>query len=438
MNRIIKNILGERTGDDSERYFMTITTVVAAVFAVGLCFFHRLLNLGMIPVYITCISIVILFYVYYLVRFTTHILTTKLLMTLLGLVLLDLVWYTKSMSVGPMLFFILIFGALVIWVWEGRALGVMIVIYFLNIILLFVIEYTSSSGVFNYENQQHRTIDIYISFAIFSLLLVLLLSVVKKEFIRQRDEALLSDRKKSAFLTNVSHEIRTPMNAIVGFSELLDPELNENERKIFVKHIKSSSESLLKLINELIDLSKIEAGQIQPHLSEFSLFELFEKLKTYYSLELLQRNKLDVQISYVLEDNLNKLYSDQLHLEQVLSNLLGNAVKFTALGTIIFECRMENKQLLFCVKDTGVGIPEDDQSQIFDRFVNFNYHGMNAEGSGIGLSIVEKIIEMLHGRLWLESVPGKGTEFYFTIPISDKMSVAKTPVIDFHKKTRRE
>ncbi len=174
----------------------------------------------------------------------------------------------------------------------------------------------------------------------------------------------------------------------------------------------------MKLIDDIIDLSKIEAGDLQLVQADFSVKAMFEELESIYKLELLKKNKQHLELAFSLPSGDIILQADPFRMRQVLMNLLNNALKFTNHGSIIVSCQKKNGELLFEVKDSGVGIPLEDQSKIFERFIKFDYQGLNNEGSGIGLSIVEKIIHLLNGKIWLESEIGKGTSFYFTMPYS--------------------
>ena len=238
----------------------------------------------------------------------------------------------------------------------------------------------------------------------------------KEELKLAKEAAIKSDKLKSAFLANMSHEIRTPMNAIIGFSDLLGKEKDKVKQSEFIKIIQNSGDSLLKLINEIINLSKIEADDIDIDNTEFNLHELFIELKEIYSTELLVRNKPDITIDYELQDNLKIIFADYIRIKQVLSNLLSNAVKFTTQGNIRFNCKKENNEIVFRVSDTGTGIPIIDQEKIFDRFVKFDYDYLNNEGTGIGLSIVEKIVHKMGGKIWLDSQQGTGSNFFISIP----------------------
>jgi signal transduction histidine kinase len=409
-------VLGDIEKIGSERYFITVTCFLTSFFLLILCCFHLIENLKTGPVIFAGSSSIIVLGLYFLVRFGNCLYIPKLSLTVLGLVMLDLTWYSKFLSSGPVLLFILIMGALILWVWEGKSLFILLVAYFLNIVLLFIIEYYSPSSMLAYPDLKVRSIDIYLSLFFYSSLMILLLFIIKKDFVRQTEKAIRSDKLKSAFLSNMSHEIRTPMNAIVGFSELLENESNYVKRHQYTTIIKNSGNNLLKLINDIIDLSKIEAGDLQLNYSNFGVRDIFQEINEIYSLELLKKEKSDIKFGFRLPDGNFVIYSDPIRLKQVLFNLLNNSVKFTTKGSITFTCEKMKSELLFSVTDTGTGIPEEDQKKIFERFSKINYQGLNTDGSGIGLSIVEKIVGLFEGRVWLKSKPGEGTTFFFTIP----------------------
>lgn len=230
-----------------------------------------------------------------------------------------------------------------------------------------------------------------------------------------------SDRLKSMFLSNMSHDIRTPMNAIVGFSEMLmDPEISREERMRFLDIIINSGDALLRLINDIIDISKIEARQLKIIKSTFSLNEMFSDLYLSFSEEL-SRNKLDHIRLIVSKQNPEKdytLYSDIVRLRQIFSNLIGNALKFTDRGAIEFGYTLSDPQVFrFFVRDSGIGIPEDKMDFIFERFGQIEEtHDRNKGGTGLGLAISKSLVELLGGAMWVESEVGHGTCFYFTLP----------------------
>jgi signal transduction histidine kinase/CheY-like chemotaxis protein len=238
----------------------------------------------------------------------------------------------------------------------------------------------------------------------------------KEELKLAKEKAEESDKLKSAFLANMSHEIRTPMNAIVGFSELIEFETDQAKKHQYVKIIQNSSTNLLNLIVGIVDLSKIEIGSMHLNYSNFLLSDVFADLKDLYTIELENKEKKGITLDFDLPDGDFHIHSDPNRIKQILSNLLGNSVKFTSIGSIIFKCRKIKDELIFSVTDTGTGIPDDDQKKIFDRFTKFDYHGLNNDGTGIGLSLVEKLVRLMNGRIWLKSIYGEGSTFFFSIP----------------------
>ncbi|MCD6555622.1 MAG: HAMP domain-containing histidine kinase, partial [Bacteroidales bacterium] len=230
---------------------------------------------------------------------------------------------------------------------------------------------------------------------------------------------------KSAFLANMSHEIRTPMNAIIGFSDLLaNDKVDKDKRKRLTSYIVNSGNSLLQLINDIIDVSKIEADQIEINKSECFINKLLEELELTYSekedSDFFRNTKLRFVKKYT--DDL-KLITDEIRLKQVLINLIDNALKFTENGIVEVICELsENKQfVLFSVKDTGIGMTEEQKEIIFQRFIKLENEAQKLyRGAGLGLSISESIIRLLGGKIWVESELNKGTTFYFTIPYKNE------------------
>ena len=412
---VYRVIVGDIDQISSERHFVTLSTFVASIFLLILCLVHILMGLKVAPVILAGSSSLVMLGLYYFVRFRKCLYIPKVILTGLGLIMLDFTWYSKFLSNGPVLFFILIFAALVIWVWQGKCLAVLLVFYFLNLAVLGIIDSHAPEYLFKYPDPNKRSLEIFFSFFLYSSLLIVLLLFIKREFIRQKENAIKSDKLKSAFLANMSHEIRTPMNAIVGFSELLGDEYYSDHKQQYISIIQNSSYNLIRLINDIIDLSKIEAGDLEIKYSDIKISDLFVELKDSYSLDLIKREKLLVSISYTIDEDLI-FQSDPLRLKQVLSNLINNSVKFTSEGSITFGCEKTGRELIFSVSDTGTGITEEDQKKVFDRFTKFNYHGMNTEGSGIGLSIADKLVNLLGGKIWFDSTFGKGTNFFFSLP----------------------
>jgi PAS domain S-box-containing protein len=240
--------------------------------------------------------------------------------------------------------------------------------------------------------------------------------IAEAELIKAKEKAEESDRLKSAFLQNISHEIRTPMNAIIGFAALLnEPGLDEQSRKSYAEIITQSSNQLLTTVIDIIEISNIEAGIFQFERSEINLNELMDRVYQKFEPKI-NGKKIKFSLKKVLPDEEATIITDNTKLDQILSNLLSNAFKFTTHGQIDFGYAPKDKYLLFYVSDTGIGIPENQHSMIFDHFYQVEPPASNLyEGTGLGLSISKAYVGLLGGKIWLRSEPGVGSVFYFTI-----------------------
>lgn len=237
------------------------------------------------------------------------------------------------------------------------------------------------------------------------------------------EKAQESDRLKTAFLANMSHEIRTPMNGILGFTSLLNnPALGEAERQKYTSIIATSGERLLNTVNDLIDISKIEAGQIKVSEGEVSINKLLAEEYQFFSLEANAKGLSLVSIP-TLNEVESIIITDKAKLHGILSNLIKNAIKFSPKGSVTFGYYLKNRFIEFFIKDTGVGIPKNRQQAVFNRFEQADVgtgYSRKFEGSGLGLAIAKAYVEMLGGKIGLTSEVGKGTTFYFTIPYNTK------------------
>ena len=238
----------------------------------------------------------------------------------------------------------------------------------------------------------------------------------EKELSLARDRAEESDRLKSAFLANMSHEIRTPMNGILGFSELLkEPGLNGEDQQEFINIIQKSGVRMLNIINDLVDISRIESGQVEIDLTTINLNEQLEFIYDFFYPVAEQKGLRLNFINPVPEGNIF-IQTDKSKLNTILTNLVKNAIKFTDKGSIEFGYDLEYGMRFF-VKDTGIGIPKDRQNAVFDRFVQADLSDKRAfQGAGLGLSISKAYVEMLGGKIWIVSEENIGSEFYFTLP----------------------
>jgi PAS domain S-box-containing protein len=232
-----------------------------------------------------------------------------------------------------------------------------------------------------------------------------------------KEKAEESDRLKTAFLQNMSHEIRTPMNGILGFASLLKkPLLSGEKQKEFIQIIEQSGQRMLNIINDIIDLSKIESGQINIVYNHLNVNRLIKQLHAFFKIEA-ERKCLHFNYSTELSDELATIETDDNKLSQILSNLLINALKFTKTGAIDFGYHLNGNLLEFYVRDTGIGIAENQKDKIFERFIQGDMSITRSyEGAGLGLSISKAYVEKLGGKLWVESELGKGSTFLLCIP----------------------
>ena len=230
-----------------------------------------------------------------------------------------------------------------------------------------------------------------------------------------------SDRLKSLFLSNMSHEIRTPMNAIVGFAEMLqDSDLSIDQKNKFLEVIIKSGDNLLRLINDIIDISKIEAGQLKFDYNDCLVNEMIADLETFFKRELvrLKKTHLNLYIRMGHPESDFALQTDSTRLKQVLNNLIGNAIKFTDEGFIEFGYEIKAGTIEFFVRDSGIGIARDKQDLIFERFGQVQEAiSRNLAGTGLGLTISKNLVELMGGRIWVDSMPGEGSTFFFTLPL---------------------
>lgn len=234
-----------------------------------------------------------------------------------------------------------------------------------------------------------------------------------------KEKAEVSDRLKTAFLQNMSHEIRTPMNAIMGFSSLLADNFDDKAKlEAFSKIIEQRCADLLNIINDLLDISKIESGQSTLNMEHCNLNELFGELAIFFDnyKERIQKKNVDLAFQTSADGGALQFRTDKLKLKQILINLISNALKFTKTGSVTCGYKVVHNQIEFSVIDTGVGIEADKYDYIFERFTQLKHPSLrNTGGTGLGLPIVKGLVKLLGGTIWLQSDGNTGTTFYFTI-----------------------
>ena len=248
--------------------------------------------------------------------------------------------------------------------------------------------------------------------------------IAERNLLEAKEKAEESDRLKSAFLANMSHEIRTPMNGILGFANLLnDTTLSSDDQQRYISIIEHSGERMLNIINDIIDISKIESGLMEVNISQVNINEQLNNLLSFFEPEA-ERKNLDLVLKGKVPEDNAIVKTDGEKVMATLTNLIKNAIKYTDHGVIVFGCNLKEYDdslfLEYYVKDTGIGISEKKRKAIFERFIQEDIEDIHArQGAGLGLSISQAYVKMLGGEIWLESEKGVGSVFYFTIPCGD-------------------
>jgi signal transduction histidine kinase len=248
------------------------------------------------------------------------------------------------------------------------------------------------------------------------------LQSVNRELMLRREEADSASKSKTDFLANMSHELRTPLNSILGFSEIMQQGMAgplTDKQKEFLADISSSGNHLLALITDILDLSKIEAGKLELELSSFSLKELVDASLVMFKEKALKHG---ISVTSDIDTSITAMSADQRKLKQVLVNLLSNAFKFTPDGgSVRVEARRAPDFIEMSVTDTGIGISEENQQRLFQPFQQIETSlTRKYAGTGLGLSLCRRLVELHGGKIWVESGPGKGSRFMFVIPVKNE------------------
>ncbi len=293
-------------------------------------------------------------------------------------------------------------------------------VYILSVIIVFIFSYLYTDILYKAISELHKKFKSEEEKNKELLQNAQMIRFQNEEIQIAKEKAEESNRLKSSFLSNMSHEIRTPMNAVLGFTEILKTtELNDKQEG-YIKIIETSGKHLLNLINDIIDISKLESNQIKIEESQCHLNFLLNELKDFFILNLIKENKehVKIKLNNGFNDNQDIIYTDSLRLRQILINLISNAVKFTDKGEIEISYTLnQDSMLLFSVKDSGIGIPKNELNMIFERFRQSDESTEKKYGgTGLGLAIAKACTNLLNGKIWVESVKEKGSTFFFTIP----------------------
>ena len=399
---------------------LALCLLIAAVGFVG-TLINIVLQLGWYLIISTLIPTVTFSGLYFYSRIKRKFILSKYVMVILSLALLNLQWFINYGSYGPVLYLFVVLESFIIIFFVKLEKFLFTLLVFVNVSVLFLAEYLYPGLFGEYTSREIRLLDVYTGMLIYLLLSIMLLNMAMKFYISQREKAQQADKLKSAFLANMSHEIRTPMNGILGFASLLkEPGLSGAQQQEYIGIIEKSGARMLNIINDIVDISKIEAGLMKIDIGETNVNGQIEYIYTFFKPEALKK-RLDISMKIPLPSKEAIVRTDHEKLYAILTNLVKNAIKYTPAGSIeigYVKKTVENAAWLeFFVKDTGMGIPADRQQAIFERFVQADISDIQAnQGAGLGLSISKAYVQMLGGKIWVESQLGKGSVFYFTIP----------------------
>ncbi len=383
-------------------------------------FVNLLIHLDVQVSIVTLFSFIVYLVSYYLSKKEKYFVLSRWVLLIFSLLIINMLWYFNYGSHGPALYLFVIIYSFFIFVFDKKESFILSFIAGINVLVLFYLEYRYPDIVSNYPSDHARILDVYTALVYYSFIFYIFLSIVREAYFAEYKKAKRADQLKSSFLANMSHEIRTPLNAIVGFSNILaEGGIPKDERKQYAEIINTSNKSLLRLVNDILDVSMIESDQLGLKLLPVDLSKLMEHLRETYLLKL--KDKPDLTVEYISTSTDHVfITTDSARLQQILVNLLDNAIKYTEKGKVEFGFNVEDTVIRFFVKDTGIGIKENHIDYLFDRFYKVEDDNTKLyRGTGIGLYLTKKVVNMLHGEIGVKSDFGKGSEFYFTLPKQD-------------------
>ncbi|MFA9390072.1 MAG: sensor histidine kinase [Prolixibacteraceae bacterium] len=347
-------------------------------------------------------------------------------MTLTFILLTNGAWLTNYASNGPVLGIFVVLIIFFTFIWDRKIMLFVNGFILLNIIVLFIFELNNSDFIPKYESPDIRLFDIYIGTIFYVIIVAFFGSYAKTNYLKKYNEARESEDLKNKFLQNISHDIKTPINSILGFTQLLkDPLVSDNKRELAIKYIESSGHYLNSIINDLLEVLIIENNKTNVTNTRFDLNELLVQLHNELKVTIPPMQKVDLVNDSEKEQHEFMIISDRVKLKRIIINLINNAIKYTKTGSIHFGYQMNDPfTIQFHVKDSGKGISMTDQSIIFERFQQIDDGNLSSNsGIGLGLAICKSYSAMLGGNIWVESIQGTGSNFFFTIK-NDKIEQA--------------
>jgi signal transduction histidine kinase/CheY-like chemotaxis protein len=427
-----------------EKKIFQAITLISGVMGVLLILFNTTQNFPFILNAVTVAFSLVSFLFFFYTRFKKYSIFHAYTFLFTCLFLLSFAWVYNAGIDGPVMIFFLFIIILGVFLAPRKHRLLFTIIVALNIFFLVLIEFKRPDIIVRYESREVQLIDIVFSTLIAIFVLGSLVLFIKnsydnehillqktnqsleesnKKLAQAREIAEKATYSKSYFLANMSHEIRTPLNGIIGTTELLKQQISNKENIELVNTLQSCSLLLLNIINDVLDVSKIEAGQLELHNAPFQLKHCVHSVMQICEAQMNATDKT-INLSYSIDEEvLNDVYGDKNRLKQILLNLTSNAIKFTENGfvklSVIKELGNADKQMVqFCIEDTGIGIDAKNIPLLFKPFSQINQTNTRPfSGTGLGLSICKNLVELMGGEIWVTSEKGKGSTFCFKIPL---------------------
>jgi signal transduction histidine kinase len=397
-------------------HMLHITLCLIAVSAI----FNPFLGLPATVIYSNFFSALLVTLIYWLVRKKKNFWLGKRLYMGFVLLMINFLWIETAGSSGPTLFYILAFIPMLTFVVNNKVLKYAYTVIGINIPALLLLEVYYPELITTYPSELQRVLDILMVCIIFIVFEIPLIIYIKNLVIGQRNEALHSEKVKTSYVTHLSHEIRTPMNAILGFAEILkQDDLEYSERKKYINIINDNGNILLNLLNNIINIEKIEKERTKVNASSFQPYNLLHRIHS--SLSHMAADDVEFKVIQPHSSDLS-IYTDAVLLYQIISNITFNALKFTTSGHVHISYTYKNNTIIFIVKDTGPGICQSKHETLFNHFEQADDENqfLNINGSGLGLAISKNLSEQLKGQVYFKSEKGVGTAFFIEIPVDFK------------------
>ncbi len=392
-----------------------------------------IIDLPLESVLINLSSTIVLIGIYILARFKNKFTLAKHLFNLTIFVSLNFLWFYNGGVDGPTLLVFVAFFIVLIFFTEGKMQTYTIITFGINILVLFYFQYYYPNYIIDYTSKFQQITDHFLLMIVFLTMMVPMLLYVQQNYNQQKKKAEESEELKSSFLANMSHEIRTPMNSILGFSELLrDPDLNDSEKGYYLDIIRSNGQVLLHLLNNIMELSKLDSNLISINEGPVHVRKLMEQIQLSFKNDFDSKPSLKLELNIPYNEAELTIISDELFLYQILSNLVSNALKYSNKGIIQMGYTIPSirDNLVIFVSDTGMGMDVKTRSIIFDRFRQGDEkYSRKHGGMGLGLAICKELTQVLGGEIWVESAEGVGSTFYFSVP----MVFARNEKVQFNK-----